>query len=82
MKRELKALKKHILNIWITHCTFKNLLFPLPQHAGPLPSICCICTPGSRLPSEVFRKPKSWRTGVILHLTTQLPIWIPREMKF
>lgn len=26
--------------------------------------------------------PKSWRTGMILHLTTWLPTWIPWEMNF
>lgn len=79
MKQELRALnfmKKH------NYCTYKNFLCPFPQYAEPFFSICCIYAPCSRFTSEVFRMPKSWRTWIILHLTTWLPIWIPWEMKF
>lgn len=82
MKQELRAPKKHILSIWITHCTCRNQLSSFPQHAEPLFSLCCIHTPCHRLSLEVFRKPNSWRTGMIWHLTTWLPIWIPWEIKF
>lgn len=57
------------INIWIAHCTWKNWRSPLPEHADPLFSICCVSVPCTRFSSKVFRVPKSWRTGMILHLT-------------
>lgn len=74
VKKELRALssmKNH------SYCGYKNWLFPFSQHAELLFSICCIYAPCACFTSEVFSMPKSWRTGMILHLTTWLPIWIP-----
>lgn len=72
----LNCRNKHI-NIWISHCTYKNRMFPFPEQAQPLFSICYICALCTHFSSELLRMPRSWRAGMIPHLATWLPIWIP-----
>lgn len=69
------AARSTALNTRIRRCIYENSVFPFTKQAESLFSVCCICALGSCFSSKSPRR----RTRMILHLTTWLPIRIPRN---